>query len=332
MSLRAALRYWFIAATVACAAGQATTSAQGQSVGANTSSRQAVDRRVDESARQTQATRQTEAPKLEPQKQADAPARSDSRPSFQRQPEPARQAEPRRQPEPQRQHADQRHNESGHQNNSDHWSDPGPAWRDPGPAWRNLNERQSPPRPGADAFRATPKTYAPRDRGRRDHGGDKNVYISVPYPVYFDYAPYYPSQFEPEPPPSQAPARADRPLGYLTLRVQPRTADVYVDGAFAGVVDDFGGRGARLLPAGPHRVEILAEGYETLTFDVRVPEDDTVTFTRDLEPRVDRPAADAVVVPHKTMYIVPRCFIGDRMPLVTDMPAGCRVEDVRVIP
>ena len=53
------------------------------------------------------------------------------------------------------------------------------------------------------------------------------------------------------------------------------------------------------------RVEILAEGYETLTFDVRVPEDDTVTFTRDLEPRVDRPAADAVVVPHKTMYIVP---------------------------
>ena len=97
-------------------------------------------------------------------------------------------------------------------------------------------------------------------------------------------------------------------------------------------MDDFGGRGARLLPAGPHRVEILAEGYETLTFDVRVPEDDTVTFTRDLEPRADRPSAEPVVVPHKTMYIVPRCFIGDRMPLVTDMPAGCRVEDVRVIP
>lgn len=332
MSLRAALRYCFIAAAVV-SAGPATALAQGQNVGAVTSSRQAVDRRVDESARQTQTSRQTDAPKLEPQKQADAPARAESRPSFQRQPEPQRQAEPRRQPEPQRQHADQRHNGSNHQNDSNHWSDPGPAWRDPGPAWRNLNDRQPPPRPGTDAFRATPKTYAPRDRGRRDHGGNKNVYITAPYyypfPAY-DLAPYYPSQFAPEP--ALAPARDDRPLGYLTLRVQPRTADVYVDGAFAGTVDDFGGRGARLLPAGPHRVEILAEGFETLTFDVRVPEDDTVTFTRDLEPRADRPAAEPVVVPHKTMYIVPRCFIGDRMPLPTDMPAGCRVEDVRVIP
>ena len=308
MSLRAALRYCFIAVTLACATGQATAHAQEQKVAAPTSTRQAEDRRVDESARQTQASRQTEAPKPQP--------------SFQRQPEPQRQAEPRRQVEPQRQHK-----------NSDHWSDPGPAWRDPGPAWRNLNERQSPPRPGADSFRATPNTYAPRDRGRRDHG-DKNVYITVPYPVYFDYAPYYPSQFAPEPAPAPAPssARDDRPLGHLTLRVQPRTADVYVDGAFAGVVDDFGGRGARLLPAGPHRVEIVADGYETLTFDVRVPEDDTVTFTRDLEPRADRPAPDPVAVPHKTMYIVPRCFIGDRMPQPTDMPAGCRVEDVRVIP
>ena len=335
MSLRAALRYCFIAVTVACATGQDTARAQMQNVGASTSSRQAVDRRVDESARQTQATRQTEAPKPEPPRQAEAPVRNDARPNFQRQPEPPRQAEPRRQPEPQRQSASQHHNGSDHKNDSDHWGDPGPAWRDPGPAWRNLNERQSPPRPGTDAFRATPNTYAPGNRGRRDYNSgkhDKNVYISVPYPVYFDYAPYYPSQFEPDPAPAPVAARNDRPLGFLSLRVQPRTADVYVDGAFAGVVDDFGGRGARLLPAGPHRVEILAEGYETLTFDVRVPEDDTVTFTRDLEPRADRPAPEAIVVPHKTMYIVPRCFIGDRMPLLTDMPAGCRLEDVRVIP
>jgi hypothetical protein len=32
------------------------------------------------------------------------------------------------------------------------------------------------------------------------------------------------------------------------------------------------------------------------------------------------------------MYIVPQCFIGDRPPLPGDMPKGCRVEDVRVIP
>jgi hypothetical protein len=65
---------------------------------------------------------------------------------------------------------------------------------------------------------------------------------------------------------------------------------------------------------------------------VRVPENDTVTFTRDLEPVSDRPALEPRVVPHKTMYIVPQCFIGDRPPQPGDMPAGCRVEDVRVIP
>jgi hypothetical protein len=116
--------------------------------------------------------------------------------------------------------------------------------------------------------------------------------------------------------------------------VQPRTADVFVDGAFAGTVDDFGGRGARMLTAGPHRVEIVASGFETLTFDVRVPENDTVTFARDLEPLTSAraPAAAPVVIPHKTLYVVPNCYIGDRPPLLTDMPAGCRVEDVRVIP
>jgi hypothetical protein len=79
-------------------------------------------------------------------------------------------------------------------------------------------------------------------------------------------------------------------------------------------------------------VEISAPGYQTVTFDVRVPENDTVTFTRDLEPAADRLTPEPVTVPHKALYIVPMCFIGDRPPLLSDMPAGCRVEDVRVIP
>jgi hypothetical protein len=107
---------------------------------------------------------------------------------------------------------------------------------------------------------------------------------------------------------------------------------VFVDGEFAGIVDDFGGRTARMLTAGPHRVEIRAEGYETFTFDVRVPENDTVIFTRELDPAVERPAPEPVIVPRKTLYVVPMCYIGDRLPLASDMPAGCRVEDVRVIP
>jgi hypothetical protein len=122
--------------------------------------------------------------------------------------------------------------------------------------------------------------------------------------------------------------------GGMSFDITPDTAEVFVDGAFAGNVDDFGGRGARQLPAGPHRVEIIARGFETLTFDVRVPENDTVTFTRELDPFVDGQAAtsEPVAIPHKALYVVPQCYIGDRPPLASDMPAGCRVEDVRVIP
>jgi hypothetical protein len=166
------------------------------------------------------------------------------------------------------------------------------------------------------------------DSRRRTHKKN-NASYGYPY-VAFGYAPYV--EFAP-PAPEPAAHDVDEPaLGFLQLRVQPRTAEVYVDGALAGTVDDFGGRGARQLPAGPRRVEILAPGYETLTFDVRVPENDTVTFTRELEPAVERPSPPAAVIPHKALYVVPQCYIGDRMPLPTDMPAGCRVEDVRVIP
>ena len=39
-----------------------------------------------------------------------------------------------------------------------------------------------------------------------------------------------------------------------------------------------------------------------------------------------------VEIPHKALYIVPRCYIGDRPPLPSDLPAGCTLDDVRVIP
>jgi hypothetical protein len=347
---RGLLRTGFVA--VALFAGAGWTAAQDHARFAP--NRQVEDRRVDESGRRAEP-RQTETPKPPaPPTQSNTTSRGESRVAVQRQPEPQRQLEPQRQHEPRRQHEPQRQAQSSSRDKSDHWNDPGPAWSSQGPAWRDLNDRpgvQRPgvQRPGEDAFRAKPGTYAPRDRdGRRDRDSRRGgvgrkestvYYVPYPYPIPVDAAPYYPSQLplsqlEQEPAPAPAPAISDddRPLGFLHLRVQPRTADVFVDGILAGTVDDFGGRGARMLTAGTHRVEIRAPGYETLTFDVRVPENDTVTFTRELDPAVDRPAPEPVVVPRKTLYVVPMCFIGDRPPLVSDMPAGCRVEDVRVIP
>jgi PEGA domain len=67
--------------------------------------------------------------------------------------------------------------------------------------------------------------------------------------------------------------------GSLRLKVKPAEASVYVDGDYAGVVDDFDGVFQRLhIESGPHRIEIRAPGYETLTFDVQIEPDHTTTY------------------------------------------------------
>lgn len=60
-------------------------------------------------------------------------------------------------------------------------------------------------------------------------------------------------------------------IGELRLDVSPRHAHVYVDGYFGGTVDDFDGafQAIKLAP-GAYRIEIVAPGYDTLTFDVRI--------------------------------------------------------------
>jgi len=60
-------------------------------------------------------------------------------------------------------------------------------------------------------------------------------------------------------------------LGELRLDVSPRYAQVFVDGYYAGSVDDYDGafQAIRLAP-GAYRIDVTAPGFETLTFDVRI--------------------------------------------------------------
>jgi hypothetical protein len=72
--------------------------------------------------------------------------------------------------------------------------------------------------------------------------------------------------------------------GSLRLKVRPREAAVYIDGYYAGRVDDYDGVFQRLhVEAGPHRVEVRLDGYETLTFDVRVRPNRTLTYEGELK-------------------------------------------------
>lgn len=69
--------------------------------------------------------------------------------------------------------------------------------------------------------------------------------------------------------------RGDRdtrePSGSLRLRVNPDRARVYVDGALAGVANEFSGLSDHLtLPEGRHQIELRADGYEVFTKEVDV--------------------------------------------------------------
>ena len=74
-------------------------------------------------------------------------------------------------------------------------------------------------------------------------------------------------------------------MGSLKIKVSPRDAEVYVDGYFAGHVDDFDGIFQSLkLETGGYRIEVRKPGYETLHFDVHVQPDRTITYRGVLRP------------------------------------------------
>ncbi len=67
--------------------------------------------------------------------------------------------------------------------------------------------------------------------------------------------------------------------GALRLKIKPRDAEVYVDGSFVGMVDEFDGMFQRLhIDSGVHRIEVRAPGYEALVFDVRIVPDRKTTY------------------------------------------------------
>lgn len=75
------------------------------------------------------------------------------------------------------------------------------------------------------------------------------------------------------------PPREGAPVGGLQLDVEPRRAQVYVDGSYAGLVDEFSGYYHHLdLPAGPHVIEIFEPGYQPLTLEMVVSPGRTTTY------------------------------------------------------
>ena len=73
--------------------------------------------------------------------------------------------------------------------------------------------------------------------------------------------------------------------GGVALEITPYDADVFVDGEYAGRVEDFDGTTQPLtLTAGTHRIEVQAPGYEPMVVDVGVQPGQVIPYRGDLRP------------------------------------------------
>ena len=89
--------------------------------------------------------------------------------------------------------------------------------------------------------------------------------------------------------PSAPPQQQQRPVGGLQLDIEPRRALVFVDGSFAGLVEDFSGYYRHLeITAGWHIVEIVAPDYQPIVFEVAVSPGRTTTYRNSLNRAMSR--------------------------------------------
>ena len=75
------------------------------------------------------------------------------------------------------------------------------------------------------------------------------------------------------------------PEGSIRLEVTPRDAEVYVDGYYAGTVDDFDGAFQRLrVEPGEHEIEVYREGFRPFRQKVYLTPDKTFRIRQPLAP------------------------------------------------
>lgn len=132
------------------------------------------------------------------------------------------------------------------------------------------------PRPSGGGTIVVPGGWYPWGWGGYGFAGYYGLYDPWYYGGYGGYGGYgYRSQYY----------QTRRDDGSVRLKVKPRDASVYVDGYYAGRVDDFDGVFQSLpLEPGPHRIEVQLDGYAPLTFDVRVLPERRVTFEGEMTP------------------------------------------------
>ena len=103
--------------------------------------------------------------------------------------------------------------------------------------------------------------------------------------------------------------------GAARLEVKPREAQVYVDGYFVGVVDDFDGTFQRLnLEPGEHELQLYLEGYRTVSQRVLFRSGTTLKITLAMQPLGPGETSEKPVPDPNREAAQPYPARGDRMP------------------
>jgi hypothetical protein len=239
---------------------------QAQSGGGG-SERQRTERQAQPRAERAEPQRQQRTERAEPQR--------------------AERAEPQRQPRTERNITRSEPQAFAQRNDVNRWNDNN---RNDG---RVAGERYAVPRPVVPAPRyrnGDHRVYVQPYRNYYVYPYRSYRYVAPYYYGYRYYDPYYSgnfywSNYAWQPQSYYVGPSWDTGLGKLRLDIEQRDAEVYIDGYYAGVVDDFDGvlQGLRLEPK-QYAVEIALPGYAPLQFDVQITPGRTTTYRGSLLP------------------------------------------------
>ena len=117
----------------------------------------------------------------------------------------------------------------------------------------------------------------------------------------------------------------------LRIQVKPNTAEVYVDGHYAGVVDSYDNPFQRLhLPPGEHVIEIFHEGFKSIREPMRFMPREGYDLRRQMEPLAAgdpapvRPKPDPAAEADREREREPRYAPRDRVEVQRDRPDQVR--------
>lgn len=191
----------------------------------------------------------------------------------------AQQATPRRDPpkqaEPERPRAVPRSPDDGQRRAVPRAESPPPQRREP-QAQRQQPRREAPQRTEIPPrYRTVPRAY---------YFPPIDVRLGFYYHPYFGfyYGPYY-GPFYPYPGPYAGPVRYS--ASAIRTRVKPLETEIYLNGYFAGIADDFDGVFQRLyVPAGEHMIELRLAGHRSFSRMIYVAPGDTFELDHRMEP------------------------------------------------